>query len=50
MDTLNEEVNSLRVAKEIVAMFFSVNREVDSKDDKFLDSVRTYLKEVENIR
>lgn len=45
-----KDVNSLRVAKEIVAMFFSVNGEVDSKDDKFLDSVRTYLKELENIR
>ncbi|BDE08890.1 hypothetical protein [Lactococcus cremoris] len=43
-----KDVNSLRVAKEIVAMFFSVNGEVDSKDVKFLDSVRTYLKEVEN--
>lgn len=43
-----KNVNSLRVAKEIVAMFFSVNGEEESRDDKFLDSVRPYLKEAEN--
>lgn len=36
-------MNSLRVAKAIVAMFFSLNGDEDSMDKPFLDSVREYL-------
>ncbi|MGX7049124.1 hypothetical protein RU86_GL001631 [Lactococcus piscium] len=36
-------VNPLRIAKEIVAMFFSINGNEDEKDKNFLDSVRLYL-------
>ena len=43
-----KDINSLRVAKEIVAMFFSVNGEGESREDNFLDSVSTYLKEYGN--
>ncbi|WP_231477316.1 hypothetical protein, partial [Enterococcus hirae] len=38
-----KKMNSLRVAKAIVAMFFSLNGDEDSMDKPFLDSVREYL-------
>lgn len=41
-------INPLRVSKEIVAMFFSINGSEDDKDDEFLDSVRDYIKEPKN--
>ena len=40
-----KKINPLRVAKEIVAMFFSINGEEDSMDKPFLDAVRGYLRD-----
>lgn len=38
-----KKINPLRAAKEIVAMFFSINGEEDSMDKPFLEAVRGYL-------
>ncbi|OQO69526.1 hypothetical protein BH747_09645 [Enterococcus villorum] len=43
-----KKINPLRVAKAIVAMFFSINGERDSFDKQFLDSVRGYLNDPQN--
>lgn len=43
-----KKINSFRVAKAIVAMFFSLNGDKDSMDKPFLDSVREYLSNPKN--
>ncbi|MBL1224215.1 hypothetical protein [Enterococcus sp. BWR-S5] len=43
-----KKINPIRVAKEVVAMFFSINGENDSMDKPFLDAVRGYLSDPKN--
>lgn len=43
-----KKINPLRIGKEIVAMFFSINGEKETMDTSFLDSVRSYLANPKN--